>query len=66
MREEVQSYLELAADYMNWGAWPEAIEVLRRPVDSQMKVAGTYPLVHYYLGYLYEQTGDSGRAAEYY
>jgi len=66
MRDEVQSYLELAADYMNWGAWPEAIEVLQRPVDSQMKFAATYPLVHYYLGYLYEQSGDSRRAAEYY
>ncbi len=66
MRDEVQSYLELAADYMSWGAWPEAIEILRRPVDSQMKFAATYPLVHYYLGYLYEQSGDSGRAAEYY
>jgi len=66
MRDDVQSYLELAADYMSWGAWPEAIEVLRRPVDSQMKFAATYPLVHYYLGYLYEQSGDSGRAAEYY
>jgi tetratricopeptide (TPR) repeat protein len=66
MRDEVQSYLELATDYMNWGAWPEAIEVLRRPVDSQMKFAATYPLVHYYLGYLYGQTGDPARAAEYY
>ncbi|RPJ55046.1 MAG: DUF5107 domain-containing protein [Acidobacteria bacterium] len=66
MRDDVQSYLELAADYMSWGAWPEAMEVLRRPVDSQMKFAATYPLVHYYLGYLCEQSGDSGRAAENY
>ncbi|MFB3905350.1 MAG: DUF5107 domain-containing protein [Acidobacteriota bacterium] len=66
MRDEVQSYLELAVDYVNWGAWAEAIDVLRRPVDSRMKFAATYPLVHYYLGFLYEQSGDSGRAAEYY
>ena len=31
-----------------------------------MKFAATYPEVHYYLGYLYEQAGDSGKAADYY
>ena len=58
MRGEVQSYLELATDYMHAGMWDEAIGVLRRPIDEKMPFAATYPLVHYYLGYALEQRGD--------
>ena len=66
MRGEVQSYLELAADYMDWGLWYEAIDVLQRPVKDRMQFAGTYPMVYYYLGYLYEQMGQADKAAEQY
>lgn len=66
MRDDVQSYLELATDYMNCGLWDEAIEVLRRPVEWKMEFATTYPLVYYYLGYLYEKEGNAERAAECY
>jgi tetratricopeptide (TPR) repeat protein len=66
MRGEVQSYLELAVDYMNCGMWDEAIDVLKRPIDAAMPFAATYPLVHYYLGYLHEQKENASRAGEYY
>lgn len=66
MRDEVQSYLELATDYMNCSQWNEAIEVLRRPIETKMPFAATYPLVHYYLGYLYEQKGNPAQAHESY
>jgi tetratricopeptide (TPR) repeat protein len=66
MRDDVQSYLELAVDYMNSGLWDEAMEVLLRPVEQKMEYAGTYPLVYYYLGYLFEQKGDRSKAADYY
>ena len=66
MRDDVQSYLELAADYMDWGLWDEAIEVLQRPVKDRMQFAGTYPMVYYYLGYLYEQKGQAEKATEQY
>ncbi|HXK59046.1 MAG TPA: DUF5107 domain-containing protein [Acidobacteriota bacterium] len=66
MRDEVQSYLELATDYLGWGARDEATDVLLRPAEGRMKFASTYPLVHYYLGYLYEKSGDSEKAAHYY
>ncbi len=62
MRDDVQSYLELASDYMYAGMWDEAQSVLRRPVTFQMRPAGVYPLVHYYLGYLYQQMGDLSAA----
>jgi len=62
MRGEVQSYMELAADYMSCGAWDEAIEVLQRPIEAKTPFAAEYPLVHYFLGYLQEQKGNADAA----
>lgn len=66
MRRDVQAYLELACDYMGWGFWDEAIEVLIRAARDKTDQAGTSPLVYYYLGYLHEQKGGAGPAAEMY
>jgi len=66
MRGEVQSYLELACDYGDCGLWDEAIEVLLRPVKNKAAFAGTYPMVHYYLGYYYLQKGDKFEASKYF
>ena len=66
MRDDVQSYLELAADYMDWGLWDEAIDILQRPMKSKMGSASTYPMVSYYLGYLYERQGQTDKATEQY
>jgi tetratricopeptide (TPR) repeat protein len=66
MQDNVESYLEMAVDYLHSGCWEEAIDILRRPVDLKMEFAGTYPLVYYYLGYLSEQRGDRTKAADYY
>jgi tetratricopeptide (TPR) repeat protein len=63
MRGNVQSYLELAADYGDCGLWDEAIDVLSRPVKDRMAFADTYPMVHYYLGYLYQQKDDESKAS---
>ena len=59
MRGDVQSYLELATDYMNCGMTQEAIDVL----DQVSRTS--YPLVQYYLGFLYGQAGcnDEAKAA---
>jgi tetratricopeptide (TPR) repeat protein len=66
MRSEVESYLELAVDYGNCGLWDEAIEVLLRPVKSKVSFAGTYPVVYYYLGYFYEQKGNTPEASRHF
>jgi len=66
MRGEAQSYLELACDYGDCGLWDEAIEVLMRPVKKKAAFAGTYPMVHYYLGYYYLQKGDKFEASKYF
>ena len=65
MRDEVQSYLELAIDYSNCGLWDEAIKVLSQLMDSNGKKATTYPMVYYYLGYFWEKKGDNKKASRY-
>ena len=66
MQGHAESYLELASDYGNCGFWDEAIAVLLRPVVSHMDFAGTYPMIHYYLGYFYEQQGDNTKASKHF
>jgi len=66
MRDEVQSYLELAVDYGNCGLWNEAIEVLSRLDTSDGKKGSTYPMLYYYLGYFREKKGESEKALKYY
>lgn len=62
MRNEVQSYLELALDYGNCGFYDEAIEVL-----SRLEVIGTqYPMIHYYLGYYWAKKGENEKSLKYY
>ncbi len=62
MRGDVQSYLELAIDYMNWGMWDDAIDVLKRPVKAKTPFASTYPMIHYCLGYAYAKQGRAEQA----
>jgi tetratricopeptide (TPR) repeat protein len=45
MRGAVQSYLELAADYGDCGFWDEAIHVLSRLIEPNVKPAVTFPMV---------------------
>ncbi len=62
MRRDVQAYLELATDYMGWGLWDEAVEVLGRAARDKTDAAGRYPLVYYCLGHIYQQKGDTDAA----
>ncbi|MBP7050150.1 MAG: DUF5107 domain-containing protein [Phycisphaerae bacterium] len=66
MRRDPQAYLELACDYMNWGFWDDAIEVLIRAARDKTDLAGRSPLVYYYLGLLHEKKGDATLAGELY
>lgn len=66
MRDDVQSYLELAVDYGNCGLWDEAIEVLSSLVRSKKKAPSRYPMIYYYLGYFLEKTGEMQKSHEYY
>ncbi len=64
MRDDVQSYLELATDYMHAGMFSEAVDVLQRIVSAGKRPASVYPLVHYYLGYLHQRMGHVEAADE--
>jgi tetratricopeptide (TPR) repeat protein len=62
MRDDVQSYLELATDYSNFGFYDEAIDALERIEAKNTQ----YPMVYYYLGYYWEKKGDADKAKHYY
>jgi len=66
MRGDEQLYLELAVDYSNCGLLNEAIDVLSRLDISANKDGNSYPLIYYYLGYLWECKGDPAKASQYY
>ena len=62
MRENVQSYLELATYYGNCGFYKEAADLLTR-----LEASGTtYPMIYYYLGYFNAKMGDRNVALSYY
>lgn len=56
MRGEVQSFLELAFDYLDAGLWADALEVLK---DAD----ATYPMVEYARGYALAQMRQKAQAA---
>lgn len=66
MRGDVQSYLELAADYGNCGLWDSAIDVLSRLDVSNQKQGSTYPMIYYYLGYFWDKKADREKTLKYY
>jgi len=66
MRDQTQSYLELSVDYLDFGFYDDAIDVLQRAVNRNTKPLSSYPMVYYYLGYLHQKKADRGRAMKYY
>jgi tetratricopeptide (TPR) repeat protein len=66
MRDEVNSYLELAVDYGNIGGWDEALDVVDRLIQSDNKSAGSFPLLYYYAAYASQQKGANDSADRYF
>jgi len=66
MRDDYNSYLELATDYGNCGLWDEALDILKRLIEMNKKGASTYPMLYYYAGYYSSQKGNKADAAKYY
>jgi tetratricopeptide (TPR) repeat protein len=66
MRDEVSSYLELAVDYGNFGAWDEALGVLDRLIRSGNERASSYPLLYYYAAYASQKKGAAADAARHF
>ncbi len=65
MRDDSQSYLELALDYGNVGFLDEAIEILKRRVDLKTG-ARLDPMLVYHLAALHAQQGNTDKAADYF
>lgn len=63
MRDNAESYLDLASDYGGAGLWDEAIDVLSWLASSGDSAS---PLVFYYLGYYAHRQGDQESALHYY
>ena len=62
MRDEVQTYLELATDYGNAGFYDEAVNLLQR-LESR---GSGYPMMYYFLGYYARRAGDEAASDRYY
>ena len=62
MRDDIQTYIEFATEYIAAGAYKEAEDVLGR-----MEAKGnTFPMLYYCLGYLNEMQGANDKAIAYY
>jgi len=55
MRGFHENYLMIAKDYAESGSYAEAIHVLDLCADEK-------PMIHYYKGYYYQQSGDKNKA----
>ncbi|UCC21854.1 MAG: DUF5107 domain-containing protein [Planctomycetota bacterium] len=62
MRDDIQSYLELAVDYGNAGLYDEAIKVLQRLPASPSVTAGSHPMLYYYLAFYLGKKGEVDKA----
>ncbi|MBZ0255490.1 DUF5107 domain-containing protein, partial [bacterium] len=53
LKDDPESYLELAQDYMNAGLNADAMKVLNIAAESDVEALRNYPTLHYTLAYLY-------------
>jgi tetratricopeptide (TPR) repeat protein len=61
-----QLYLEQATNYMELGAWSDAIALLRLAIGHFRDNGSVSPLLNYYLGYCYERMDRVSEADESY
>jgi tetratricopeptide (TPR) repeat protein len=66
MRDDPQSYIELACDYFNFGLYDDAVNVLERAARADKKPLSSYPMLYYWLGFLNQKRNDPNNAAKYY
>ena len=59
LRDYVHNYIEFSLDYARAGQYDQAIDLLGRYAEGKEEV---YPMVFYFLGWYYEQKGDTDQA----
>ncbi|MBN1795837.1 MAG: DUF5107 domain-containing protein [Sedimentisphaerales bacterium] len=65
MHDYAESYIELAADYMNCGLYDDAVDVLMRATEKSDSNISRYPTIHYYLAYLFHKKNDNQTSHKY-
>lgn len=66
MRDDRESYLELAVLYGNAGLYDEALDILDYAVRNGNERLRTYPIIHYYLGYYHHKLGNRSEAGSHF
>ena len=66
MRDNPESYLELATSYLNSGLKKEALQVLKLFSLSANNSLAQYPTIHYYLGYIEDLQGNKAAAEKHF
>ncbi len=66
LRNNPESYIELAADYLNFGLYKEAEQVLQSAVSSQDHALSNHAIIHYYLGFIYSKLQERKQAEIYF
>ncbi|MBN1444377.1 MAG: DUF5107 domain-containing protein, partial [Planctomycetes bacterium] len=66
LREDVESYLQLAVDYGSAGFLDEAIEVLGWRDRTRSAEHFRHPMLYYFLGCYHDRKGDGDAALRYY
>ena len=64
LRNEAQSYLELATDYARFGLYTEAAHILTLYLEDQTGSAPLNPLLYFHLGYYLEKLGAKRKALQ--
>ncbi len=65
LRNNPESYLELAVDYLNSGLNDEAKTLLSQAINGGNKQLRQYPTIHYYLASIYNSEGNLTKAEAY-
>jgi tetratricopeptide (TPR) repeat protein len=65
LRDEVQSYLEIACEYARFGLYEEAYAILALYNEGASVSRKAYPMVDYFLGYYGERLNSKDSAAHY-
>jgi tetratricopeptide (TPR) repeat protein len=63
MHDAVHNYLEYALDYARAGCYIEATQLLQVYLSGKEQA---YPMVYYYLGWLYSKMNDDPKAIDYF
>jgi tetratricopeptide (TPR) repeat protein len=66
VNDDVQPYLEMAADFGTAGLWDEGLAALQELENGYTDKQRVYAMVHYWQGWLSEQKGAAADASRYY